>query len=227
MKKSRGFCFFVCVVMLSLSANAFADEIGCPAQVAFIDKDTLSMAATKTLKEIYAAQGCPQTGFFGVPGRRGIQSFNHGQVAGEVFRLEQAEALYEREFVRSSKPLFILKSSLWKHPEISHEQRRPTGYILGVVWMESHMKGENGKAFHSAEEMFAAYNEGLISRFLAADASVAIKIKRKELAPAPMHDQTIHEVPLFHYLGKEFSPFMAKLSQSLSAKRFRPFFEGP
>jgi len=226
MEKSRGFHFLVFACMLSLTANAWAVEVDCPKQVAFISKDTLSIGTTEILKEIYAAQGCPQTEFVGLPGRRGIQSFNHGKVDGEVFRLKQAEALYEREFVRSSKPLFILKSSLWQHPEVSQERRRPPGYILGVVWMESHMKGQNGKAFHSAEEMYAAYNSGLISGFLAADISVAAKIKQGNLTPAPKLEKTIHEVPLFHYLAKEFAPFMERLSQSLSDESFKGLAEG-
>ena len=142
-------------------------------------------------------------------------------VDGEVYRLQIAEPLYTRAFSRSSHPLFELTSSLWLHPVSSGVRKPPIGYILGIVWMEERMKGQEGKAYHSEAEMYGAYNKGHLSGFLATDASVRNMIAEGKFIVPPKHGKTEHQVPLFHYLGKEFSPFMEKLSAALKTQPFR------
>jgi len=217
LRKILGIFVAGAVLWLGLSAEIQAEEIACPQKIAFIQKDSLSTSATNILRKTYYRLGCRQTEFVDLPGRRGIHLFNHQQVDGEVYRLAQAEALYTRKFVRSEEPLFGLTSSLWLHPGETKIKSLGTGYILGVVWMEKHLNGRKSKAFHSAEDMFEAYNAGLISGFLAADFSVGIRMASNELKPSPVHAKTLHDLPLFHYLGKEFAPFMAKFSKVLTA----------
>jgi len=218
LRKIVGLFFVGIASWIGLSAETLAEEARCPQRIAYIQKDSLSTAATNILRKIYFRLGCRQTEFIDLPGRRGIHLFNHQQVDGEVYRLAQAEALYTRKFVRSGTPLFSLTSSLWLHPGEAKIKSLGTGYILGVVWMEEHLKNRKSKAFHSAEEMYEAYNAGMINGFLAADFSVGVKMASNELSPPPAHAKTLHDLPLFHYLGEEYAPFMARIAKLLTTE---------
>ena len=214
--------FFLVTFFLAGSPGSLAgSEMGCPQKIAHVEQDWLSAQGVSVLTKMYAELGCPKTEFIAFPGRRGIQSFNHGMVDGEVFRLQVVEPLYTRAFSRSSQPLFELTSSLWLHPTFSRERRPPIGYVLGIVWMEQRMQGQDGKAYHSEADMYEAYNKGHLSGFLATDVSVRNMIAEGKFAVSPKHGKTEHRVPLFHYLGKEFSPFMKKFSAMLKKQPFK------
>ena len=144
---------------------------------------------------------------------------------GEVFRLKQAEKLYERPFVRSSAPLFILSNSLWLHPLDKDDDRKPIGYLLGVVWQENYMKTREGKAYHDSAKLVEAYNAGRLRGFLFADFSLENLIRRKALSPPPVRGKVLLEAPLYHYLLKELTPFMDRFSELLKRDPFRDISE--
>jgi len=212
------------VLLLGLSLfgakSSFASEVECPKTVAFNANDGVSAATTKILESLYRELDC-QTEFVGLPARRGIRNFNHGLVDGEVFRLRQVESLYDRPFVRSSLPLFMLSNSLWLNPTMTDDKRRPIGYVLGVVWQENYMKTHEGKIFHGSDQVLQAYNDGRVRGMLFADLTMEVVIRNKTLNPPPKKDTILLEAPLYHYLGKEFTPFMAQLSDLLKSQPFK------
>jgi len=214
--------FFLAVFFLAGSAGSLAaGEAGCPRKVAHIERDWLSAQAVSVLTKVYAELGCSKTEFVAFPGRRGIQNFNHSMVDGEVYRLQVVEPLYTRAFSRSAQPLFELTSSLWLHPTSFEGRKPPIGYILGIVWMEERMKTQEGKAYHSEAEMYDAYNRGHLSGFLAGDIAVHNMIAKGSFIMPPKQGKVENRVPLYHYLGKEFSPFMEKLSAVLKTQPFK------
>ncbi len=156
-----------------------------------------------------------------MPGRREIKHFNRGVVDGEVFRLRQAEEHYERSYIRSEQPLFTLANSFWVHPVLRENKRLPIGYLLGVVWQENYMKTRQGRSFTDVDQRFDAYYNGQIKGFLAADFSVAARVKSNLISPIPERSEVLLEAPLYHYLGKEFAPIMKRLSEMLKRQPFK------
>ena len=80
------------------------------------------------------------------------------------------------------------------------------------------MKNRNGRAFHTPEQMYEAYRRGRISGFLASESSVNVQVKRKGL-PKPIVGEVLSRVPIYHYLGAEFSPILAKFSKLIEKTR--------
>jgi len=203
---------------VTLQSTPSSAEVACPKNIATIDQGVLSPVVAKILQNLYLEIGCPMT-LLALPGRRGIASFNSGSVDGEIMRLAKAEGAYEREFVRSQKPLFSLTYSLWHHPNRKEKERLKTGYTLGVVWQEDHMKDKRGERFHNGANLFKAYNAGRLSGFLSADMSVRKLVSEGALSPEPIKAQLILSAPMYHYLASEFAPFMTLLSAKILERK--------
>ncbi|MCZ4282928.1 hypothetical protein O4H49_19250 [Kiloniella laminariae] len=189
-------------------------EGGCPQVVSSVSNSFLDQTSQKILKSVYDALGCSVT-VLAVPGRRGISLFNSMEVDGELHRFDIVEPHYSREFVRSSRPMFYQDGSLWLHPDLQVRETRPTGYLFGVIWQENYMKNHRGKVFNSSEELVKAYQTGEIGSFLYTDFIMMTKITEGEVLPVPQKGGRIIHAPLYHYLGVEFTPFMARFSQYL------------
>lgn len=212
-------CFLFCILGL-LPGMTSASEPECPSTIAAIDKDHLNQSAKKILRSLYKNLGC-DVDFFDLPARRGISHFNQGIVDGEVYRLRQAESHYDRDFVRSKKPLFVISNSLWLNPHLKNNERLQIGYILGVVWQENYLRHVTGRAFANSMQMYEAYNKRQIKGFLAADFGVHARIKANKLSPVPEIGEILLKAPLYHYLGKEFAPVMGRLVEKLKAGSLR------
>ncbi|MCW9033837.1 MAG: hypothetical protein OQJ97_06410 [Rhodospirillales bacterium] len=194
------------------------DNNDCPKSIAVVSKNTLTAAAADILRQTYAELGCSIT-LSKSPGRRGIQQFNHKLVDGEVFRIKKAETLYEREFIRSEAPLFSVSNSLWAHPFPDIIRGTNTGYTLGIIWQEQYHISSIKKAYHNTKKLFQAYDEDLLKDFLATDYNVKTKINSGFFRTPPYIKKNISTVPVFHYLGKEFAPFMKRFSAYLKTKK--------
>ncbi len=206
--------------LISLWAGiAHASDSECPKTIAGIPNDALNMAATKVLQSLYVKLGC-DVDFVKLPGRRGINHFNTGLIDGEVYRLRLAEAHYERPFIRSKQPLFVLANSLWVNPELKGNERHLIGYLLGVVWQENYMKTRGGRAFPDEIQMHDAYNKGTIKGFLASDFGTVARLKRNAFSPPPEREEVLLKAPLYHYLGEEFTPIMNRLERLLASDPF-------
>ncbi|MBL6932414.1 MAG: hypothetical protein ISR45_05650 [Rhodospirillales bacterium] len=218
-KKNKSNTFFL-VLFCFFAGSAQAAELRCPKTIAAIENDSLNSAAGKILKSLYTELGC-SVEFVELPARRGIKHFNSAIVDGELFRLRQVESHYDRPFIRSEWPLFVLSNSLWVHPELKDSERFPIGYFLGVVWQENYMKNIEGKSFVDSKKIFETYNKGHLRGFLAADFSVAAMVKNNQLSPPPEREKVLLEAPLYHYLASEFAPIMKRLSDKLKTLPFK------
>jgi len=199
--------------------TTYAAEPICPKKIAVIANDDITAASTKILETLYRELGCPAE-FIALPARRGIRDFNHRLVDGELYRLRQAERLYDRPFARSQLPLFMLSNSLWRNPAVKEDGRHPIGYVLGVVWQENYMKTRKGKVFHDSDSLVRAYNEARVGGMLYADFAMAALVRDNHIYPEPVRGEVLLEAPLYHYLGKEFEPFMKRLSELLKRQPF-------
>ena len=222
--KSLLFRFILLIVACTMisgiwGGKTYANEMVCPKSIAALEDDILNQWAKSILINLYQEMGC-ETEFIDVPARRGIHYFNTGIVDGEVYRLRQVEKNYQRPFLRSGVPLFMITNSLWLHPELKNNERYLIGYIGGVVWMENYIKDKHGKHFPNESEMFQAYNKGQIKGFLAAAASVAGPIKKRAFLPLPEKGEVLVEEPLYHYTGGEFGAFMEALTEKLRSHPF-------
>lgn len=221
------FIFFrILVLALTVSVagpwngRASADDIICPKNIVALEGDFLNQWAKTILMDMYRDLGC-DTEFSDVPARRGIHYFNTGVVDGEVYRMRQVEKLYERKFLRSGKPLFMLTNSLWLHPELKNSDRYLIGYVGGVVWQENYIKNVQGKSFASSRDMFQAYNRGQIRGFLAANPSVLKLISIGELSPIPERAKVLLDEPLYHYVGGGFEAFIEAFTEKLKNQPFK------
>ncbi|MCW9035296.1 MAG: hypothetical protein OQJ97_13830 [Rhodospirillales bacterium] len=206
------------VILIASTFPSRANELDCPNKIAAFSNDNITTNAIKILKPYYAELGC-NIEFTEIPGRRGIRNFNHKLVDGEVYRLRKIEPYYERPFVRSKIPLIVASNHVWLHPIKKNSGRHQLGYLLGVIWHEDYIKNHKGKAFHSVEELIDAYNRGNLSGFLQTDLSVEQFIKDKKFLLSPEKGELLSVGPLYHYLGKEFTSIMDRISERLAKKQ--------
>lgn len=205
----------------AISSSALADEADykCPEKIAYIENEPMSQKAIVILQKIYADLGCPLQAVK-LPGRRGPLHFNEGLVDGELLRAIPAEKNYSRAFVRSSVPLREKSNRLWRNPN-DHDPQTPIAFTLGVIWQEKFAKtktaktGIPNKPMMFNTELHDAYANGRVTRFLAADTNIDDMIAKGILGdtPAPVIEETISVLPLYHYLGVEYAPFMKKFSE--------------
>ncbi len=216
MRQLRAMLLLATSGLLPLHSSAQEPE-DCPKTIANISQEPITAATLNTFQQIYVDLGC-LTKFVTLPGRRSILHFNKGLVDGEFFRLKLVEKAYQREFVRSSPPLFTLYNSLWLHPDPSISEKYPHGYVIGIVWQERYMKNRNGILFHSVEKMYETYRNGRLGGFLGTHHSVKAQIASGRLPIAPILGKVIMAEPLYHYLGSEYAPFMQRFSALIKEK---------
>jgi hypothetical protein len=210
------------MVLVSVTTGIAYD---CPKSVASIYKNSLSQKVSLILQEAYKDMGC-ETHFVARPGKRALAEFNGGQFDGEVFRLKMAERAYKIDFVRSSRPLFTFNGSLWRNPQITRLKNRALGYSRGVLWQENYFKDSmNGVAFNSYEKMFTAYENGSIIGFIAADSMVYDALGEGHLSAQPVNVKTLFSAPVYHYLRKDFTPFMQALSTRIATQALFKAFQ--
>ncbi|MBX2831559.1 MAG: hypothetical protein KTR23_10330 [Rhodospirillales bacterium] len=191
----------------------------------------MSQKTIVILQKLYAQLGCPIEAIK-LPGRRGPLHFNRGLVDGELHRGIPAEKNYSRAFVRSSVPLLEISNRLWRNPSDT-DPNTPITYTLGVAWQEKYIANDTAKTgithtpimFNS--EKHEAYAQGRVTRFLSADTNIEDMIAKNILGntPAPIIEKTIVILPLYHYLGAEFAPFMEKFSALVN--QTNPFRKQP
>ncbi|MBL6946842.1 MAG: hypothetical protein ISR47_09395 [Rhodospirillales bacterium] len=186
----------------------------CPKRISQAVSSLKSNVIDQAVRDIYKQLGCA-TEFVRLPPRRAIAEFNKGLIDGEVLRLDVVEEHYTVEFVRSATPLVFMSNSLWVHPDENVRRSRPLGYVMGVIWQEQFMKGKNGISFYNRESTLNAYNNGVISGFPIGDVTISLKIKRGELIPPPVSIEPVFSAPLFHYVHRDYSDFMAVFSDFL------------
>lgn len=192
-------------------------SIDCPKTLATIEQGPVSALVEQTVKALYQELGCGVI-YVPMPGRRGILKFNQYKVDGEVMRQPKAESLYTRGFVRSSQPMFTIRSSLWRHPERSDMTDKRVGYNLGIVWQEKYVKDKAGVPFRNSEHMIRAYNSKRIPNFLLADYSARQLTEEGKLQPPPIRISAADKAPIYHYLDKRFAPFMKRFSSLLEQR---------
>jgi len=226
-------CFASSVALTSFVQTSFAAEtnIQCPKKITYVENDPLSQKTIVILQKIYAQLGCPIEAIK-LPGRRGPLHFNRGLVDGELYRGIPAEKNYSRAFVRSPVPLLEISNRLWRNPS-NTDPKAPIAYTLGVAWQEKYIASNTAKTgiTHTPimynTEKYEAYAKGRIKRFLSADTNVEDMIEKNILGntPQPIIEKTIATLPLYHYLGAEFTPFMEKFSALVS--QTNPFRKQP
>ncbi|WP_338188274.1 hypothetical protein [Thalassospira tepidiphila] len=204
----------------TISTDAWADEadVECPKKIAYVENDPMSQKSIVILQKLYADLGCPLQAVK-LPGRRGPLHFNEGLVDGELLRAVAAEKNYSRAFVRSSIALREIANRLWRNPN-DQDPSTPIAFTLGVIWQEKYVHADTAKTGITHKPMmfntekYQAYAEGRITRFLSADSNIDDMLTQGILGntPAPVIEETIAVLPLYHYLGEEFAPFMKKFS---------------
>ncbi len=218
--------FLSIFLLAGYSNSSFGEEdTDCPQRVAVVDKSELSKQAAKIIQKIYTVLGC-NTEFVYLPGRRGLILFNHHKIDGELFRLERAESLYEVDFVKSETPLFHTSFSLWAHPDKNLRQEEPIGYLLGIVWQEQYNPGNRKKSFNSPQKMYHAYNLNILGGFLSTGHDIEATIKRGVFPTPPYEELKIASPPLYHYLSKDYAPFMKRFSNYLVTHKPFTNFKG-
>jgi len=229
---ARSFLLFALGVSFApkdINADTLTDQVDyvCPKKIAYIENDPMSQKSIVILQKLYADLGCPLQAVK-LPGRRGPLHFNEGLVDGELYRAIPAERNYSRAFVRSSVPLREISNRLWRNPN-DDDPTTPIAFTLGVIWQEKYVNADTAKTGITHKpimyntEKYDAYASGRITRLLSADTNIEDMIAKGMLGdtPAPVIEKTISILPLYHYVGAEFAPFMEKFSELVA--RTDPF----
>ncbi len=216
------------ILTLVLGASFFAPQfsspsygqtqVDCPKSLAALDSDNVTTEFVELFKKTYAGLGCPIE-LEPFPGRRGIVQFNHKKVDGELFRIAKVEPLYQRDFVRSEVPLFNMTNSLWVHPKPKANHNQKIGFVLGLIWQEKYRTDKTKKSYHNIEKMYEAYNAGNLAGMLSSNFYVRRDIKAGLFKIPPTIKEQVSTYPVYHYLGSEYAPFMAKFSTHLKNKK--------
>lgn len=205
----RLFYFMVCLVWIPVNAQA---SQACPKQIGYLDKNALTDLVLPIVQDVYQKLGC-DTEFVNLPGRRGVSAFNEGRTDGELLRLRLVEERYLVPFVRAQVPLIRLKSYFWKNPSMVNDERKPYGYVKGVMWQEKYAKGKPFNAFYNTESLFKAYNAGQIAGFLASGPAIEVAGNKDVLSPAPVAVELVKEAPLYHYVAQPYQHFMDRFDR--------------
>ncbi|NIY77258.1 hypothetical protein HED22_16510 [Thalassospira sp. HF15] len=224
---------FLLVLCAAAPTPALADnqEFKCPQKIAYVENEPMSQKSIVILQKIYADLGCPVQAVK-LPGRRGLLHFNEGLVDGELLRAIVNEKNYSRAFVRSSVPLRTISNRLWHNPN-ANDPSAPIAFTLGVAWQEKFVDADTAKSGITHKPMMyntekhEAYANGRITRFLSADTNIQDMIEKGILGdtPAPVIEKTVSVLPLYHYLGAEYAPFMEKFSALV--EQTQPFLQDP
>ncbi len=206
--------FTVVILLCLVRIPAQAEDYQCPKKVTSILQNTFSIEVSSVLRRVYQELGC-ETRFIPRPGKRALMEFNSGKYDGETMRLTIAEKSYSIDFVRSEEPLLNFTGSHWVSPNLNNQKKRPMGYVRGILWQEKQAKGKNSVAFNGNPQLFAAYNSGSIHSLIAADYTIINAIKSGQFETPPVRQEEVFSAPLYHYLAKEFTPFMKTLSAYL------------
>lgn len=207
------------VFMLTLPSITLAQQKeACPARIGVIGNDKLSNDAAEIMVDIYTLLDCPVE-IVKLPRRRGFVAFNTGEIDGELFRFPVGANNYNRPYVRSDLPLFEISNSLWAAPGSEISSSHPIGYMIGIVWQQNYLRTNSlPKSGHfDIGDLILHYNNGTIDRFLAEDSMInqAIDDGAFKDGNEPVQLTPLMSGPLYHFLGREFTPFMYRLSDYL------------
>ncbi|MEH6469880.1 MAG: hypothetical protein V7752_01405 [Halopseudomonas sp.] len=87
-----------------------------------------------------------------------------------------------------------------------------------MVWQKREAaKQANTLQFYSSQELFDAYKQGRIRGFFSSYRSEQAFVEVNQLQPVPVIGFAYPSLELYHYLGREFEPFMQRLSQMLQS----------
>ena len=200
---------------LFYSPDIRAQNLTCPKIISTFSNNLLAKNVGTILSRLYQELGC-SIQLTPLPNKRGIFRFNKKDIDGEIFRHDAVEKYYSVPFVRSSKPLFILESSIFKNKKI--EETRPLGYVRGIVWQEEYITDKNRVAFDSNHEMINAFNRGAIGSFMASNISFKKLLKEGLITQENIRYEVVYSAPLYHYLQEDFADFMHALSDKIEQK---------
>ena len=99
--------------------------------------------------------------------------------------------------------------------------------MVGIVWQQNYLRiNDLPKSGHlDIGDLILHYNNGTIDRFLAEDSMIKQAINEGAFKdgnePIPLTSSM--SGPLYHFLGREFTPFMYRLSDYL--REHDPFSE--
>ena len=217
-------CFsFATVLVSALSDTRPAAALECPHSVAYIENNILAEAVLPLFQHIYSDLGCSATDMIALPAKRAIREFNRGYIDGEVYRLPVYEKRLKRDFIRSSVPIFTAENAVWHHPDPAVRAGFPLGYIRGVVFAEEYLANKKNRAFDSTAELADAYQRGKLSGFLLNDFVVGKLTASGLLVPEPVKGEFLAHSKFYHYLKKNYAPFMEAFSQHI--KDYHPLSE--
>jgi len=206
---------FFFITSLFYNRDIGAQNLTCPKVISTFANNLLAKDVGTILSRLYQELGCPIQ-LSPLPNKRSIVRFNKKDIDGEIFRHDAVEKHYSVPFVRSSKPLFILKSSIFKNKKI--EETRPLGYVRGIVWQEEYITSKNKIAFSSNHEMLNAFNRGAIGSFMANNISFKKLVKEGQIVEEGIQYEVVYSAPLYHYLQEDFADFMHALSDKIEQK---------
>lgn len=199
-----GLLFVVAVAPLAVAG----ESLRCPQRLALLDDNAIGADQVERLKWLYARIGCPPATVIALPGRRGLASFNNGDVDGEVIRLAIVEAEYTRPFVRVRVPMARIEGRFWARMESYSGDLAAgrAGYILGLTWHEEARARYGGVGYHTQTDLLQAYRSGLINGFLMSNISMAQALQDGRLPARPAYaGPPIMTAALYHYLAADFA----------------------
>ncbi|WP_269584959.1 hypothetical protein [Roseibium sp. Sym1] len=190
----------------------------CPGPVAIVEDLALNAVVVPQVERLYRKLGCELT-TAPYPGRRGVVAFNAHDVSGELFRLRLVEDSYETGFVRSAQPVLQAREAIWIQGSGTLSATSKIGYVIGRWWQEEYAQANadqfNFVKYSSSADLWMDYERHLLDGFLASDILVETELGKGDISEKPAMARLIRTSELYHYLGTEFSAFMADFSELL------------
>lgn len=208
----------VLVALFCLTIPAYATTSECPQTLSMYQENKLTLKARHIFEEMYAKLGCKLSTRL-LPPKRSLLYFNRSLIDGELYRLEDIEKKYTKTFVRSQSPLLSIPASLWASADPEIYRTRPLGYIKGYAWQERFIRQKpllTPLAYMSEDDLYVAFNKGIIGSFLNNDPYVDF-LQKEGLLSVPLKKiMTIEIRHFYHYLNAKYAPFMERFSELLA-----------
>ncbi|GGF62051.1 hypothetical protein GCM10011332_14870 [Terasakiella brassicae] len=208
----------VLTTLFYLNTPAYATPPQCPQTLSMYAENKLTLKARHIFEEMYAKLGCKLSVRL-LPPKRSVIYFNSSLIDGELYRLEDIEKSYTQTFVRSQFPLLSIPASLWASADPEIYKTRPLGYIKGYAWQERFIRQKpllTPVAYKNEDDLYIAFNKGIIGSFLSNDPYVDFLQKEGLLSASLKKIMTLETRHFYHYLHAKYAPFMERFSELLA-----------
>jgi polar amino acid transport system substrate-binding protein len=206
------------VIFFGVSYNLWAQEI----RIATFEYETEQVnSAIDVMTEIYQNIGYDMT-LIRFPSKRSLVEANAGTTEGELFRIKEVEKYYPNlvrlpHALGSLKAMALTRTGEPKIVDMLGMRDKKVGILRGLEYTKILTKGLDREVLNSIDSLFAILLAGRVDVIIFPKLDGQKYIKNHQLEDKiNISDQPLIEIPLYHFLHKDSSAALEKLSKEMT-----------